>query len=191
VHLKKVNVERVFSPPTATVQVSLWFLPHFVHRMFIVGLGGVFFSSFLSITAISPGCPWRMFVFCFAVTSSIGLLYLHLGHLSAGEVLLATFRSAPHSGQKFTCLDLFWRFCVLFGFLGFLWVNFPAFSFLSHFLLDGSSKGCFFVALLFYIVEVVSLVTDWYNCFNEWRILYESKTHIGNNCWFRLFRERR
>jgi hypothetical protein len=96
VHLKKVSVDRVVSPPTSTVHVSLSFLPHDGHTTFTVGSGLSDFSSLLSITAISSAGLWCRFVFCFASSLLIVFWYLHFGHASEGFPLLAILRTAPH-----------------------------------------------------------------------------------------------
>jgi len=99
VHLKKVIVEWIVSFAVSTVQVSLSVWPHFRQTTLTVD-SCLRDAVFLSMTAISADLPQRKLVFCFISPCFRGFSYLHLRHLSMVP-FLATWRSAPHSGQKF------------------------------------------------------------------------------------------
>lgn len=111
-HLKNVTVDGAASPPIPTIQVSLSAFPHVGQITFTVGRVLSKDSSFLSITTISRGRPWRMLSFALSFCFS-SFLNPHFRQLSEGAPLLDISRSDPHCGQKFTCAHIFWLFWVL------------------------------------------------------------------------------
>ena len=89
VHLKNVIVEWIVSSAASTVQVSLWVFPHFSQIIWIVGCSLSFASLVWSMTTISAALPSCRLIFLFDSLSSIGVWYLHFGHLRVEEPFFA------------------------------------------------------------------------------------------------------